>query len=151
MVVRRLVCVAAVVVGAIAAAACDESLADLAGPTQNLTPTFSSIQRDIFLASDSAGRASCASCHNPNGGAFRQVGLDLASEGAYNSLVNVPSTQRPTMVRVAPGDPDNSYLVHKIEGRQGIVGLRMPRNPPHMTDGQIQIIRRWIEIGAPRN
>lgn len=140
-----------VVALAVAGAACDERLADVAGPTANLTPTFSSIQRDIFQASDSSGRASCASCHNPNGGAFRQVGLDLASEGAYNSLVSVSSSQRPGILRVAPGDPDNSYLIHKIEGRPGISGLRMPRNPPFMTDGQIRIIRRWIELGAPRN
>jgi hypothetical protein len=136
---------------ATAGAACDERLSDLAGPTANLEPTFGSIQRDIFQASDSAGRLSCATCHNPNGGAFRQVGLDLASEGAYNSLVGVPSTQRPEVLRVAPGDPHNSYLMHKIEGRPGITGLRMPRTPPYMTDGQIRIIRRWIEIGAPRN
>ena len=132
-------------------AACDERLSDVAGPTANLEPTFSSIQRDIFQASDATGRLSCASCHNPNGGAFRQVGLDLATEGAYNSLVGVPSTQRPGVLRVAPGDPDNSYLMHKIEGRPGITGLRMPRTPPYMTDGQIRIIRRWIDIGAPRN
>ena len=149
---QRVIGGAIVVLAAVVGIACDESLAVVAGPTPNLSPTFSSIQRDIFQASDAAGRASCASCHNPNGGAFRQVGLDLASEGAYNSLVGVPSTQRPDVLRVAAGDPDNSYLVHKIEGRQGIVGLRMPRaGPPHMTDGQIQIIRRWIEIGAPRN
>jgi hypothetical protein len=150
--VRQRVLRAVIVVLAAAGAACDENLAVIAGPTPNLSPTFSSIQRDIFQASDAAGRASCASCHNPNGGAFRQVGLDLQSEGSYNSLVGVPSTQRPNVLRVVPGDPDNSYLIHKIEGRPGIVGLRMPRSgPPHMTDGQIQIIRRWIETGAPRN
>ena len=148
---RRLITAAAITAAAMVGAACDESLAELAGPTQNLTPTFSSIQREIFQASDSSGRASCASCHNPNGGAFRQVGLDLASDRAYDALVNVPSTQRPGLLRVAPGDPDGSYLVHKIEGRSGIIGVRMPRTPPYMTDGQIQIIRRWIEIGAPRN
>jgi mono/diheme cytochrome c family protein len=141
---------AVMIATAAAGAACDERLSD-AGPTSNLEPTFSSIQRDIFQAGDSAGRVSCATCHNPAGGAFRQVGLDLGSEGAYNSLVGVPSVQRPGVLRVAPGDPDNSYLMHKIEGRPGITGLRMPRNPPFMTDGQIRIIRRWIEIGAPRN
>jgi hypothetical protein len=52
---------------------------------------------------------------------------------------------------VAPGDPERSYLIHKLEGRPGIVGLQMPRNgPPYLTAGQIQVIKRWIEIGAPR-
>jgi hypothetical protein len=56
------------------------------------------------------------------------------------------------MVRVLPGDPENSYLIHKVEGRPGIVGLRMPRSgPPYLTDGQILVIKRWIEIGAPNN
>jgi mono/diheme cytochrome c family protein len=142
----------AFIVIVILSAGCDEKLADVAGPTPNLEPTFSSIQSEIFQTTDSAGRAACANCHNPNGGAFRQVGLDLSSDAAYNLLVGVPSVERPGMLRVAPGDPENSYLMHKIEGRPGIVGLRMPRSgPPYLTDGQIQIIRRWIEIGAPRN
>ena len=141
---------AAVLLAALCAG-CDESLAELAGPTPNLTPTFSSIQRDIFQAADSSGRPSCADCHNPNGGAFRQVGLDLSSEGAYAQLVGVASRQKPTMVRVAAADPENSYLVHKIEGRSDIVGARMPNRGPYLSEGQIAIIKRWIEIGAPRN
>lgn len=145
-------CVAAVALLATLCIGCDENLADIAGPTPNLTPTFSSIQREIFQTTDSAGRAACANCHNPNGSAFRQVGLDLSSDAAYGLLVGVPSRERPDLMRIAPGDPENSYLVHKIEGRSGIIGLRMPRSgPPYLTDGQIAIIRRWIELGAPRN
>ena len=50
---------------------------------------------------------------------------------------------------MAPGDPENSYLIHKLEGRPGIVGVRMPRGTgPFLTAGQITIIRRWIELGA---
>jgi hypothetical protein len=53
---------------------------------------------------------------------------------------------------VIPGDPENSYLVHKVEGRPGIVGVRMPTvGPPYLTDGQILILKRWIANGAPRN
>ena len=132
---------------AVLAAGCDESLESVAGPTPNLTPTFSSIQRDIFQASDPSGRPSCVSCHNPNGGAFRAVGLDLSTEG-YASLVGVASRQRPNLLRVAPGDPANSYLIQKIEGQADIVGTRMPQRGPFLTDGQVAIIRRWIELGA---
>ena len=46
---------------------CDESLREFAGPTPDLQPTFSSIQRDIFNATDSAGRLACTSCHNRPG------------------------------------------------------------------------------------
>jgi len=126
---------------AVLAAGCDESLESVAGPTPNLTPTFASIQRDIFQASDSSGRPSCTSCHNPNGGAFRAVGLDLSTEG-YASLVGVASRQRPNVLRVAPGDPANSYLIQKIEAQADIVGVRMPQRGPFLTDGQIAIIER---------
>jgi hypothetical protein len=55
-------------------------------------------------------------------------------------------------VRVIPGDPENSYLIHKLEGRPDIVGARMPLpSGPYLSDGQMRIIRRWIEIGAPNN
>ena len=40
-------------------------------------------------------------CHNPNGGAFRQVGLDLSTAGSYDSLVGVRSAQKPGLLRVA--------------------------------------------------
>jgi hypothetical protein len=28
--------------------------------------------------------------------------------------------------------------------------LRMPFLPPYLTDGQMTIVRRWIEVGAPQ-
>jgi len=134
----------------VAAAACDEKLSDVAGPTPNLTPTFASIQRDIFEAADSSGRPACSACHNPNGGAFRQVGLDLSTSGSYDSLVGVASRQK-GLPRVAPGDPENSYLIHKLEGRTDIIGTRMPIRGPYLSEGQIAIVRRWIQLGARRD
>lgn len=131
-------------------AGCDESLQDFAGPTPNLEPTFSSIQRDILNASDSTGRPACTSCHNPQGAA-EAGGMNLTGAGAYNALVNAPSTGKPGAVRVVPGDPDGSYLIQKLEGTAGIVGDRMPRFGPYLTSGQIDIIRRWIELGAANN
>jgi hypothetical protein len=138
------------VLSAVLVGGCDESLASLAGPTPALTPTFSSIQRDIFQAADSSGRPSCVSCHNPNGLAFRAVGLDLSTEG-YGSLVGVPSRQKPGVLRVAAGDPAGSYLIQKIEGRSDISGVRMPMRGPFLTEGQVAIIKRWIELGARRD
>jgi hypothetical protein len=133
------------------AAGCDESLSDVAGPTPNLTPTFSAIQRDIFEAADASGRPSCSSCHNPNGAAFRQVGLDLSSAGSYESIVGVASRQKPTLMRVAAGDPEGSYLVHKLEGRTDIIGGRMPNRGPYLSAGQMAILKRWIELGARKD
>lgn len=130
----------------VAVAACDENLSDVTGPTQNLTPTFSSIQADIFNAPDSAGRLACTQCHNAIGGRFN--GLDLSAAVAYANLVGVASRGKPSAVRVIAGDPENSYLIHKLEGRPGIVGVRMPMQGPALTDGQILVIKRWIQLGA---
>ena len=133
------------------AVGCDEKLSDIAGPTPNLEPTFSSIQRDIFNAPDSAGRAACTSCHNNQGARF-SGNLNLADATSYGQLVGVSSTGKTGAVRVIPGDPTGSYLIQKIEGAPGIVGERMPRTGgPFLTPGQITIIRRWIQLGAPNN
>jgi hypothetical protein len=137
---------------ALMAGACDEKLSDVAGPTPNLTPTFSSIQNDIFSAADSTGRAACTSCHTNAGGRTPASGLNLAGPGAHAALVSRPSVGKAGAVLVIPGDPENSYIIHKIEGRSGIVGQRMPRTAgPFLTDGQIRIIRRWIAEGAQNN
>jgi len=142
-----------VVIGlSVAVVGCDEKLSDVAGPTPDLTPTFASIQRDIFEAADSSGRPACSACHNPNGGAFRQVGLDLSSAASsYDSLVGVASREKPALTRVAAGDPENSYLLHKLEGRTDIIGGRMPNRGPYLSEGQLAIVRRWIQLGARRD
>ena len=136
---------------ALFAAACDQPLSSIAGPTPLLEPRFSSIQAQIFEQSDSAGRRACISCHT-NVGRTPSAGLNLTHDVAYEQIVNMPSTRKLGAIRVIPGDADNSYLVHKVEGLSDIVGLRMPfSGPPYLTDGQIMILKRWIALGAPRN
>src|SRR5262245_28360670 len=132
--------------------ACDEKLSSLTGPTPNLAPTFSSIQSTIFTSTDSTGRAACTNCHTTAGGRVPPAGMDLGSPNAHAQLVNVASNAKAGAIRVIPGDPENSYLIHKLEGRPGIVGLQMPRGGgPPLTAGQILVIKRWIELGAPNN
>ena len=93
----------------------------------------------------------CTVCHTSTGRA-PAGGLNLNHDVAYSSLVNIASRVKPTAIRVIPSDPENSFIVQKVEGRPGIVGLRMPfSGPPFLTDGQILILKRWIELGAPRN
>jgi hypothetical protein len=147
---RRYLIASGLMAISLAVSACDENLTTLAGPTPNLEPTFASVQANIFELTDSAGRRACTNCHT-NIGRVPAGGLNLLHDAAYDQIVNVPSFQRPAAMRVQPGDPDASYLVHKVEGRTGISGLRMPFTPPYLADGQITILRRWIQIGAPRN
>jgi hypothetical protein len=130
------------------AAACDESPSSLLGPTPNLEPTFSSVQTNIFSNGDSSGRVACTTCHT-NRGRSPDGGLNLEPEFSYATLVNQEAQGKPGAIRVMPGNPDGSYLVHKLEGASGIVGGRMPQNgPPFLTAGQVSTIRRWIELGA---
>ena len=93
---------------------CDEKLSSLTGPTPDLVPTLSGIQRTIFSVSDSSGRLGCVGCHTDQG-RTPAAGLVLIEGRAYDSLVGRASTGKPRAVRVIPGDPDNSYLVKKLE------------------------------------
>jgi hypothetical protein len=147
----RIVLTTLLSVTCLAAAGCDQKLSTLAGPTPSLEPTFSSVQSQIFETTDVAGRQACVACHT-NVGRNPSGGLNLAHGVAYDSIVNVASPRKAGAIRVIPGDPENSYLVQKLEGRAGIVGARMPQSgPPYLTDGQILILRRWIALGAPRD
>jgi hypothetical protein len=145
---RRLLFVLMLLAATLGIAACDEKLADLAGPTPNLTPTFSSIQQEIFNTTDSSGRLACINCHTDQG-RTPAGGLLLLEGRSYQALINVPSRFKAGATMVIPGDPDNSYLVHKLEGGSDIAGTRMPRGTgPFLTQGQMDIIRRWIALGA---
>lgn len=86
---------------------------------------------------------SCANsyCH---GAPSNASGLNL--EDGYASLVNVASVGAPGETRVVPGDPDGSYLVHKIEG-SATAGNRMPPIGP-LDPAEIETIRAWIASGA---
>lgn len=148
----RLFVVTACFAAGLVCAGCDEKLSSITGPTPDLEPTFRSIQQNIFASADSSGRVACSGCHT-SAGRTPAAGLDLAGANAHGQLVGVTSNAKPGAVRVVPGDPANSYLIHKLEGRSDIVGLRMPRGTagPFLTEGQIRVIKRWIELGALNN
>ena len=69
-------------------------------------------------------------------------------------IVDVASTQGSPLDRVEPGDSSMSYLVHKLEGTQALVGgggEQMPKFLPPLTQPEIQLIRDWIDEGAQDN
>jgi hypothetical protein len=106
-----------------------------------LQPTLQSIQTNIF-----GPICAQAGCHV---GASAQQGLMLDSaDNSFEDLVGIASTEAPSLLRVNPDNPDNSYLVHKIEGRSTIVGAQMPLNQPALSGPQIVAIRSWIQNGA---
>jgi len=93
----------------------------------------------------------CAACHTGPTSSTLPSGMDLTSTAAsFAALVDVASIQVPALDRVEPGDPDNSYLIHKLEGTQS-VGTRMPQGGPFLDQATIDMIRQWIADGAPNN
>lgn len=104
-----------------------------------LRPTLTSIQTHIFTPSCTSG------CHEVGG--IGPMPLDTTS-ASYLSLVDVVSLELPPLLRVKPGDPDQSYLVWKIEGRDTIVGGQMPLFGTPLSQEEIDAIIEWIERGA---
>lgn len=102
-----------------------------------LVAHLASIQANVFTPI-------CTSCHS---GAAAPLGLRLDEGASFAMLVNAPSTEVPSLLRVAPGDPDSSYLIHKLEGTAQ-VGGRMPLNGPALPAETIAVIRQWIAEGA---
>lgn len=87
-------------------------------------------------------------CHAGSG---PQQGLSLEASKSYGNIVNVPSPEALSAMRVKPFDPENSYLYRKIAGEQadlGGSGSRMPSGKPALSAEQIELIRTWINQGA---
>lgn len=108
-------------------------------PPLSFDPTFSAIQTNVFSPT-----CATAGCHV---GANAQEGLMLDSSNSYALLVGVASSEVSTILRVAPSDPNNSYLIQKLEGTAS-VGVRMPEGRPALAQSTINIIRQWITDGA---
>ncbi len=93
-------------------------------------------------------QSSCAyggvelSCHGVGAG-----GLTLGTANDFAGIVGVPSVERPELLRVAPGRPEESYLYLKLVGDGGIEGGPMPGG---VTDPRlVDLFGRWIDAGAP--
>jgi len=82
----------------------------------------------------------------------RQGDLVLVDGTSFGELVNVEpfnvAALEDGLVRVAPGDPDGSFLVIKLEGPPLEYGSRMPMLGDALTPTQIQLVRDWIAQGA---
>lgn len=111
------------------------------GP-DTLEPNLTSIQANIF-----SSKCALSGCH-VNGG-LAPMSLQNA-EISFSNLVNVASVQKPAVMRVSPNNADGSYLVQKLEGAAGIFGARMPLGRDPLSAQEINVIRQWINNGAPR-
>lgn len=112
---------------------------------QGIQATLASIQANLLTPN-----CSVAGCHSGPAGPSLPAGMDLSSEDAsFASLVDVDSMQVPSTRRVATGNADESYLIHKLEGTAA-VGARMPLGGPFLEQATIDAIRLWIDEGAQR-
>ena len=81
-------------------------------------------------------------------------GMSLGAGQTFGSVVNVVARELPSMNRVTPNQPDDSYLVHKVQGTHmaaGGSGHRMPEGQPPLSQSDIDLIRAWIQAGAQSN
>ncbi len=106
-------------------------------PGANFGPNFSEIQANVFTPT-----CATANCHSGAGAA----NLNLEAANSYAMLVGIASTQDAGTQRVDPGNPDDSYLIQKLEG-PGASGGQMPPIGP-LAQVDIDVIRQWISDGA---
>ena len=114
-------------------------------PATATMTTFATLQQKIFTPS-----CAIASCH----GAAGAGGLGLTADAAYADLVGVApandAARAAGLLRVAPGDPDRSFLLQKLDGTLGAgEGQRMPQVGSALPAAAIDLVRRWIAAGAP--
>lgn len=108
----------------------------------NTSVEFEAVQA-IFTGG--AGQpARCTTCHSPS----TSAGLSLAPENAFAALVNVDSSQNPTLKRVIPFLADSSLLFRKVNCNNPGVGSRMPLGRPVLSLDEQRLIRDWINQGA---
>jgi hypothetical protein len=83
-------------------------------------------------------------CHGAGAG-----GMGLAPGGGeFDAMINVASNENPSMKRVLPGDPEQSYVYLKLWCDGGIDGGCMPLSTGP-DPALAQLFRDWIEAGAP--
>ncbi|MCB9680120.1 MAG: hypothetical protein H6733_01490 [Alphaproteobacteria bacterium] len=106
------------------------------------TPTLSGDIAPLFQRN-----CTTSGCH---GGPEAQTGLDLSDGVAWAQLVGVASSEAPSVDRVVPGNADDSYLIHKLEGTAEAVGGSGDIMPPGfgLAQSDIDLVRAWIEAGA---
>jgi hypothetical protein len=124
------------------------------------SPTFANIKTHLLAVSCAVGR----NCHSTAEVALRGGGrLDLETD-AYLNLVGADGLGAPAnneegsgrgLLRVKPGDPDNSLLVIKLgitNNSDLTYGSGMPYpTPGSVCPGTTALIRNWIAQGAPNN
>jgi hypothetical protein len=115
--------------------------------------TFGYIQSKIFDQS-----CALSGCHlSEKDGTFPQHRLLLSKGKSYQNLLNAdPANENALedgLKRVSAGDPENSFLLHKLhcdnDHHAHDYGTLMPLGRDPLSKGQVEFIEQWITQGAP--
>lgn len=149
---RRLVGVATSIIAVVFLSACDSESTELSDES-----TWETIQSKIF-------EPNCTGCHTAGTDFARQSDLVLTADVAYTQLVDVPpknsAARDDGLMRVSSeglAGLHKSLMWEKINApdREHFLndhpeyGSLMPLGAPPLTNGEIELIRRWIVAGAP--
>jgi hypothetical protein len=130
------------IVGAVSAlflAACGSSSDSAGGSASPAQVTFTEVYAKVLKP--------CTSCHAGFVGQFD--GLDVSTQAtAYKNLVRV-SASRCSGTLVIPKSAASSVLYEKITNPT--CGSLMPQNAPALSQTEIDLVKNWIDEGAPND
>jgi hypothetical protein len=106
-------------------------------------------------------RRGCTVCHRPGS----PIGVDIQDPfNPVTGLVNARNTWNDPAAypgetpefNVVAGDPDNSFLMQKIQGEAFLPankhgGEPMPLQIPALMESEVNTLRSWVERGAPND
>ena len=111
-------------------------------PAPPVGPTFTQVQ-EVFT-----GNCAFSGCHaGPNPAANQSLEAGVA----FEMIVGVASVQQSNLSRIEPNNPNDSYLIRKLEGGPNISGSQMPLGGSPLPQSTIDLIRDWISAGALNN
>lgn len=109
----------------------------MAASVSGAAQTAATIPNDVV----SVFQDNCIRCHK---GKFPPRGLNLEAQNLPATIVGVPSTERPELKLVDPGQPEASYLIKKVTAAADIKGKSMPPGKP-LAPADVGLIRDWVE------
>lgn len=98
-------------------------------------------------------RSCTGGCHELGGTGDLQSGLLLSQALSYDELLDATASKNGP--QVIPGDPANSLIIWKLEGKDSsgrdVFGDQMPLGRLPLSHEEIQAIKTWISEGAVRS
>ncbi len=101
---------------------------------------FATIQQHVFSTT-------CANCHGSS--TFAAAGLHLTEGKSYNNLINSKSSKETGLMRIKPGDAENSVLFRALTTDISSDGKwRYDHTSEVVNENILTLIANWINAGA---